>query len=244
MPRRFPKSPFACDASPDIVAQTGRSIKHSLLYEYRMNNKLDGVDLSCSAELAGPPGDVGFAKWEGAVSYTLPLSPTPSVDGVSLHFSFHSGFVKPLRFGGLCRDSLCVSDRFFVGGPLQLRGFHPSGIGPRADTGGSLVAGGGDSLGGELFYTSMLAASAPFPFNTTMKEAGLRFMCFVNTGTLSGWGVPVTSLIRSTRASVGTGVTLSTSMGKLEATYSIPLRYGPRDIRQQAQFGFGFVIGG
>jgi len=241
MPRRLSKSPFACDASPDIVAQTGPSVKHSLMYDYRLNNRLDGLDVSLSAELAGPPGDVGFAKCEGAASYNLPLF--PATLGALLHVSFHSGLVKAISFGGLCKESTCISDRFFVGGPLQLRGFQQSGIGPRAEIGGSLTP-QGDSLGGEIFYTSTVACSIPFPFNRSLRDAGFRCMCFGNVGTLSGWGVPMIPLIRSTRASVGAGITLTTTMGKMEATYSFPLRYGPRDIRQQAQFGFGFVFGG
>jgi outer membrane protein insertion porin family len=139
IPRRFASSPYACDASADIVCQAGSNLKHSLSYDYRMNhincndplNPTEGYDCSYNVELAGPPGDVGFFKWQGASSLHIPLSRRT---GAALHWFSQAGFVKSLEFGGLCHDRTYISDRFFVGGPLQLRGFQPPGIGPRAET--------------------------------------------------------------------------------------------------------------
>ena len=77
------------------------------------------------------------------------------------------------------------SDRFYIGGPGQLRGFMPAGIGPRssASKGGSSVP-GGDALGGDLFYTSTLAMSVPFPsYFATLRQNGARIFGFANAGT-------------------------------------------------------------
>jgi outer membrane protein assembly factor BamA len=103
---------------------------------------------------------------------------------------------------------------------------------------------GGDALGGELFYTTSLAASVPIALTETLRASGLRATCFINAGTLSGLGVPYSTLLKSTRLAVGAGVTYGTKMGKLEMTYSVPLRYGSRDVRKAVQFGFGFAFGG
>lgn len=137
LPCRFMNAPFACDASPNVISECGPSLKNSITLDYRLNgafldNRLSptkGFDYSLNAELAGPPGDVGFAKVANFMSCHVPLN---FLD-FSLHASLAAGFVRPIEFGGTCKQVVSISDRFFVGGPLQLRGFEPAGIGPRAD---------------------------------------------------------------------------------------------------------------
>jgi outer membrane protein assembly factor BamA len=50
-------------------------------------------------------------------------------------------------------------------------------------------------------------------------------------------------VLRSTRASAGVGVSTS-ALGpvRLELTYAVPLRYGPRDVRRAFQFGMGLNV--
>lgn len=120
-------------------------------------NPTMGVDSYGGVELAGPPGDVGFLKcWAGG-SVHVPLT---GVDydqddnnnelqrssgglfdslfpkGLSLHTSYSCGMIKSFTYGGLCMssgDMTNISDRYYIGGPHQLRGFLPAGIGPRSD---------------------------------------------------------------------------------------------------------------
>jgi hypothetical protein len=151
IPRRHKSLPYLCDASPDIIACAGPSWKHSFVGEYKLNgyhtddkfNPTVGVDSYGGAEIAGPPGDVGFLKcWSGG-SIHLPLGPSTSEEGgsliprgLSLHSAYHCGMLKAFSFGGLCSNGANmtnISDRYFVGGSHQLRGFLPAGIGPRAD---------------------------------------------------------------------------------------------------------------
>ena len=144
LPCRFLNAPFACDASSNIIAEAGPSLKHSLSFEYRLNGKyLDnrlaptrGFDFSSTTELAGPPGDVGFFKMHKFLSYHIPLH--MNVIGVNLPLAIHSslsaGLIKAIDFGGSFNCHTPISDRYFVGGPLQLRGFEATGIGPRAET--------------------------------------------------------------------------------------------------------------
>ena len=138
LPCRFPNAPFACDASPHVIAEAGPSLKHSLSFDYKLNgayldNRLAptrGFDFSSTTEFAGPPGDVGFFKMNKFLSFHLPLN----FLGLSLHTSLSTGFVRSINFGGTCNRVTPISDRFFVGGPLHLRGFEAAGIGPRADS--------------------------------------------------------------------------------------------------------------
>lgn len=198
-----------------------------------------------------------------------------TVTGMTLHSSFNCGVLRPLHFNGMqsfaSTDSnhddvapstiIPPSDRFYVGGPGQLRGFLPAGIGPRANTGGSSVP-CGDALGGDIFYTSTLASSVPFPtYLTTLRNNGARLFGFVNAGTcctvsppsslsstttpLIGMGcLPIwNQILNSTRVSVGGGLSMGSPMGRCELTYAVPIRYGPRDARKSVQFGFGFTFG-
>jgi outer membrane protein assembly factor BamA len=245
IPRRHATLPYAMDASPEITSQAGPSLKHSLSYEYRTNGRLCndwlnptyGMDIHGKVEVAGPPGDVGFLKLQGGASLHVPLP-----GSWAFHGAFQTGILQSLSFGGLCRAA-GVSDRFYLGGPMQFRGFVPAGIGPRAKTGGASVP-GGDALGGDFFYTASAATSVPFPGPFSfLQDNNVRCFGFATVGTLSGvHGVPLMSILRSTRASVGGGICASTPMGRVEATYAMPLRYSPRDARKSVQIGLGFTF--
>ena len=126
MPRRHLSLPYTCDASLEILKQAGPSLKHSLKY----SNPL------LHMEVAGPPGDVGFFKCWFATSHDVPLQSSTQTKkyDIQFHMALQGGYLHPLSFGGLCSNKNQLSDKFFVGGPNQLRGFLPSGIGPRSKT--------------------------------------------------------------------------------------------------------------
>jgi len=250
VPRKHAELPYAASASHEIVALSGSSLTHSLSWEVRTNGEyLDnrfqptaGLDWFSKVEVAGPPGDVGFVKAQGGVALHLPLIEEGTV---ALHGTCAGGFLQSLDFKGMCQPPT-ISDRFFIGGPMSVRGFMPAGIGPRSINGGSSGGGvspGGDSLGGAMYYTASLAASVAAP--GVMGDYGIRAFSFVNAGTLVGTtdGIPLQAVLNSTRTAVGAGISAATPMGRFEATYAWPLRYGPKDARRNMQFGFGFNFG-
>mmetsp|Transcript_14613 Transcript_14613/g.40611 ORF Transcript_14613/g.40611 Transcript_14613/m.40611 type:complete len:586 (-) Transcript_14613:319-2076(-) len=283
VPRKHAEIPYAADASKEIVMQSGPSLLHSLKWEARTNgSSVDdryqptvGVDVHASTELAGPPGDVGFVKAQGGIALHVPLdgdvdefgnfipSKNPSLlNRISFHATACGGLLKPLSFGGLCNPPT-ISDRFFVGGPMQLRGFLPAGIGPRSAKGGS-TSPGGDAMGGSLYYRTSVSASMAPPRGSLLETYGVRFFGFWNAGTLVGVSSLTCSdyhhyppapgqeqakiptwreIAQSTRSAVGVGVSGGTPLGRMEITYAYPLRYGPRDARRNLQFGFGFSFG-
>lgn len=53
----------------------------------------------------------------------------------------------------------------------------------------------------------------------------------------------LSQIMQSSRIAVGGGVSLGLPMGRFEATYAVPIRFGPRDARKSLQFGFGFSFG-
>lgn len=171
------------------------------------------------------------------------------LQGLSFHSSFHFGLMKRVSFNGLLPaddrgGSTNLSDRFYVGGPHQLRGFVPAGIGPRAEKGGASTP-GGDSIGGDAFYTATAALSVPFPGIKYLSHNGFRLFSFANAGTLAGMDPSLTprSFANSTRTSVGGGVSVGTPIGRMEVTYAVPMRYGPRDARKSVQAGVGLNFG-
>ena len=267
VPRRSLSSPYQCDASPEVIAGCGPNLKHSLKADYRLNgyltddrfNPTAGIDSYGGVEVAGPPGDLGFIKTWGGGALHIPIVPELDeeekdqarffnylLNGLSLHSSIHFGALKGLSFGGLCSggDSTNLSDRFHVGGSHQLRGFLPSGIGPRSLVGGASTP-AGDSLGGEIFYTASTMLSMPFPGNRLLQSNGVRLFGFANAGTLTSFGnaMDIGAFMRSSRTAVGGGISVGTQMGKIELTYAVPLRYGPSDARRSIQGGIGFTFG-
>lgn len=252
-----------------------------------VNDRYDptsGLDGHIDGELALPPGDVGFVKVRAGAACHAPLravgealglagpadgegdgrrEAATAITGPAVHGSLSCGVLRPLDYGGLCNasrpGSVPLSDLFHAGGPGQLRGFLPSGIGPRSSKGGRRTP-GGDALGGDLFYAATVAASAPLPESLgALRSNGGRAFGFVNGGTcvstLAGgdggeesaasllsphlWGW----MLNSTRLSVGAGLSFGTPLGRFEATYAVPVRYGPRDARKSVQLGFGFSFG-
>jgi len=100
-------------------------------------------------------------------------------------------------------------------------------------------------MGGDAFYTATTALSIPFPGIRYLAQNGFRLFSFANTGTLAGMdpSLNLGSFMNSTRSSVGGGVSVGTPMGRVEITYAVPLRYGPRDARKSVQAGMGFNFG-
>jgi outer membrane protein assembly factor BamA len=273
IPRRHGTVPFQYDASPEIIAASGPNLKHSLVADYRLNgyltddrfNPTAGFDAYGGVEVAGPPGDVGFVKLWGGASVHVPIVAEQLdsderkrlgflkqiFNGLSLHTSIHGGSIKGLDFGGLCCSgtgrhvTTNISDRFPVGGSHQLRGFLPSGIGPRSVVGGASTP-GGDSMGGDVFYTASALLSMPFPGNEFLAKNGVRLFAFANAGTLTSLENAfsnIGSFVNSSRTAVGGGVSVGTAIGRLEATYAVPLRYAPSDARRSVQAGIGFTFG-
>merc|ERR1712215_402501 len=74
----------------------------------------------------------------GELQANLPLA-----EDISLQGSFNGGLLKDLQGD----KTFNISDHFFLGGPLNIRGFDTRGIGPSSD---------GNALGGTLYWASGL----------------------------------------------------------------------------------------
>lgn len=69
-----------------------------------------------------------------------------------------------------------IADKFFLGGPLNLRGFEIRGCGPKFES---------DSIGGDLFWATGLHIYTPLPFSSTKPKSlgsSFRLHGFLNAG--------------------------------------------------------------
>jgi outer membrane protein insertion porin family len=137
---------------------------------------------------------------------------------------------------------LRMLDHFQLG-PTLVRGFAPSGIGPRDITPGTIQ----DALGGTNYWGASLEFQVPFLF--LPKDAGVRGAVYADAGSLWGYKGPTTFLKTGevlnvsdsnvVRSSVGAGIIWDSPFGPLRFDYSFPLTKDPNDRIQQFRFGGG-----
>lgn len=136
------------------------------------NNKdpSSGIFADFKPEVAGLGGDSRFVRAVATARY---------------YHSFTDDLVGMLKlqgghmfgYGG---DKLRVIDHFYLG-PDLVRGFAPSGIGPR-DRGGDSS---GNAVGGTTYFGG--TAELTFPIFGLPRELGLRGAVFADAGTLFGY---------------------------------------------------------
>ena len=82
-------------------------------------------------------------------------------------------------------------DHFFLG-PQLVRGFAPSGIGPRDLTMTLFNGTPGDALGGTMFWGASVEFQTPLYF--LPKESGIKFAVFADAGSLWNYKGPTSWL--------------------------------------------------
>ncbi len=225
-------------------------VGYSLIYNSLDNNlnPTSGLFAELKQDFAGVGGDVNFIRTTGELrSYYEVL---PDMIGV-LHLQ--GGYIAP--WGG---KQLRFLDNFQMG-PNLVRGFAPSGIGPRDITPGT----NHDALGGTMYWGASFEVQTPIYF--IPKEMGVKLAAYVDAGSLwnytgvTSWGNathppdvalqcrgPGGSLISNCysdenviRTSVGLGLIWKSPFGPLRFDYAFPLVQGKWDKVQQFRFGGG-----
>nr|KAJ3415242.1 hypothetical protein HK105_001569 [Polyrhizophydium stewartii] len=222
---------FEPTASQSIRQDAGHSLKsalsHSLSFDSRDDSVLPfrGLYFRAFQEVAGLGGDVRHVKAEVDTQATLPLP-----FGFSLTSSLRGGVIAP--FGGQKRNR--VNDRFFLGGPLSVRGFKQAGIGPRD---------GKESLGGDAYWAGSLGLLSPLPF---IPLKPVKAQVYLNGGSL----VPLRldqspagnaqALFATPSVSAGIGLAARFTIFRIELNYNVPLAVCATDnIKPGFQFGIG-----
>ena len=259
------KFAHAKDISVELMRSLISSTKISTKYVYTYDDRDNGASpstgnyLQSTTELALPSGSAQFLKTELSTQLHRTLGPGIfGQPGLVASLCGNLGLLIPLKVFGFEPTTSTgylgngkiphMSDRFYLGGPLSLRGFHNYGIGSR----NSLVAGGsqfGDPFGGISKSSLLLSLSVPIPVMSLAQNNGRAFM-FFNAGSLGSpnyWAISRNkeklSLFGAPRVSIGGGLSFAFgSAARLEGTYTIPLLKSNSDVVKPFQLGVSLTI--
>jgi outer membrane protein insertion porin family len=231
-------------------------VGYSLTYNTLDNNKgpTSGIMTELRQDFAGVGGNVNYVRTAADV-YTYHQVVPDVISSLHLQGGTMSGW------GG--KDVRMLDD--FKMGPNLVRGFAPSGIGPRDMTQYPWTGVYGDALGGTMYWGASLEVQTPLYF--LPKDAGITVAAYADAGSLWGYQGPtsdpatgevLSGNICSTwqpgvahptpcavdnamhiRSSVGVGLIWNSPFGPLRFDYAIPLTKEPYDRVQQFRFGGG-----
>jgi outer membrane protein insertion porin family len=208
-------------------------VGYTFTYNALDNNKAptSGFYAEFKQDLAGVGGDVNFTRETADMRTYYEVLP----DIVSV-LHLQGGVVN--SWGGQQLRSL---DHFQMG-PNLVRGFAPSGIGPR-----DLTSPTADALGGSMFWGASVEAQAPLYF--LPKEIGIKLAAFADAGSLwdyrgpTYWGVTGEQLAvgdsSAVRSSVGVGLIWDSPLGPLRFDLAYALTKQPYDQTQFFRFSGG-----
>ena len=230
-------------------------VGYSVVYNTLDNNKnpTSGILAELKQDFAGVGGDVQFVRTTGDARYYHELFG----DLIGL-IRVQGGHVT-----GWGNKDLRMLDQFQMG-PNLVRGFAPSGFGPRDLTLGTT----NDAIGGTVFWGASFEVQMPLYF--VPKEAGMKVAAFADAGSLWDYRGPLarpstgeklrcpgpvpdskivptgtamgtacfgdSGLIRS---SVGVGLIWDSPFGPIRFDYAIPLSKAGYDRVQEFRFGGG-----
>lgn len=221
----------------EAVAQ-GRTITSVAGYTLSFNgldsniNPTSGLYAELKQDFAGLGGDVNFVRTSGDMRYYYPL---PN-DWVMI-LRAQGGYVS--AWGD---QDLMIMDNFFKG-PDLVRGFAPSGIGPR-----DIATSQYDSLGGTAYWGG--SAEVQFPLAFLPKDAGMKGAAFFDMGSLFDYtgqttfsGAPVYTCPTGSKNATGSvcvaddnGIRSSVGASLIWKSPFGPLRFDYAWVLSQAQY--------
>ncbi|ALA18916.1 MULTISPECIES: outer membrane protein assembly factor BamA [unclassified Chelatococcus] len=173
---QYPECTWNGEASiavKEAVGTTWTSLVGATLSYNTLDNIRDprsGFYAEIKPEVAGLGGDSRFIRATAEARYYHEL-----FDDVVGMIKVQGGHIR--AFGG---NDLRIVDNFFLG-PSLVRGFAPSGMGPRDMTGDYRA----NALGGTTYFGGTLEVQ--FPIFGLPREFGLRGAVFADAGTLFGY---------------------------------------------------------
>ena len=198
------------------VSMVGYTLAYNTLDNVK--NPTNGLYAELKQDLAGVGGDVNFLRTQGEARNYYEIFP----DVISV-LKVTGGHIA--GWGG---KDLRMLDHFQMG-PNLVRGFAPSGIGPRDMTNGTF----NDALGGTMFWGASLEAQTPLYF--LPKEIGIKLATFVDAGSLWSYKGPTTWNVTGEtvqvgldkfgdiRSAAGIGLLWDSPLGPLRFDFAYPL---------------------
>jgi len=188
----YPNCAYDGEASIAVKESVGKTITSlaGLTIGYNgvdnLRNPHNGLYVEVKPEIAGLGGDSKFFRVTGDLRYYHELFIEDIVGVARLQGGHISGIGRTKNntgiqtFGGDVR----LTDHFFLG-PTLVRGFAPSGFGPRDI---SIADSTSNSIGGTTYYGGSLEAQFPIPL--LPRELGLKGAVFADAGTLFDYKGP------------------------------------------------------
>ncbi|MCC6982244.1 MAG: outer membrane protein assembly factor BamA [Bauldia sp.] len=188
----------------------------------------EGFYLRLAMDYAGLGGDQTFLRSVGDARLYHEIVPNSDVVGL---LRVQGGHIDGLG------DPIALTENFYRGGET-IRGFAPSGIGPRV-TSGALS---GTPVGGHTFIAATAEIQFPAPF--IPEDLGLRMAVFADAATLYGVDVPAgfgdtISDSDAWRTSVGGSLLWASPFGLLRLDVAQALNKESFDEEQLIRFGIG-----
>jgi len=217
----------AAAAGPQWVSMVG----YTLAYDTRDNRRspTDGLYAEFKQDVAGLGGDVNFIRTGEDARYYHAI--TSDITGMVRE---QAGVLTP--WGG---QDVPLLNRYF-GGPQLVRGFAPSGFGPRDLTPGSTM----DNIGGMAFWGTSTEAQAAVPY--LPSDFNLKVAVFADAGNVWGTrGLPALSNSFTVgnsnviRTSFGAGMIWGSPFGPIRVDYAYPVTKAPYDVTQRMSFSAG-----
>jgi outer membrane protein insertion porin family len=225
---------------PILTSLVGYTLAYNTLDNNR--NPTSGTLAELRQDFAGVGGDVQYLRTTGDVrSYYEVLQ---DVVGF-LHLQ--GGYIHGWGSGGVR-----MLDHFQMG-PQLVRGFAPSGIGPRDQTQFNFNGTPGDALGGSLYWGTSVEVQTPLFF--APKDVGIKIALFADAGSLwhyvgpTSWLPPVPGATGETltlssnsmfiNSSVGAGVLWASPFGPIRFDFAYPITKTTYDRKQWFRFSGG-----
>ncbi|KAL1672467.1 surface antigen-domain-containing protein [Schizophyllum commune] len=219
----------------------GQSSKSAISYTYTFDSRDDriaatrGLYAKFASEFAGVGGgDARFVKTEAEAQASRRLT-----DHISLSIASKTGLLY-----GLGNNPPLFPDKFRLGGPLSVRSFKASGMGPRD---------GPDHLGGDFYWSTGLSFVSDIP---RKPQWPVKLHGWVNAGRLDALELdtpsqpaskPAPSLLSQLQSSfarpavsVGLGLLYRFDPVRIELNFGVPLVASESDAtRKGLQVGMG-----
>ncbi|PVU88620.1 hypothetical protein BB561_005759 [Smittium simulii] len=208
----------------------GHTLKSSLIYNYeidtsdRSDSQKSSYRFKLYSEVAGLGGDVLFSKNQIDFKSDINIYKRFSITSV-----MRMGAIFPLF-----NQSTSITDRFFLGGPMSLRGVLYRGMGPFDKT---------NCLGGDIFGIASLSLLAPLPF---VKSRNFCSHFWLNSGSLAilkkdvPYSEQALSLLQKPTIVGGAGIAYKLNNLQLELNYCLPISAFETD---KLKKGFQFTLG-
>ncbi|XP_012263969.2 sorting and assembly machinery component 50 homolog [Athalia rosae] len=221
-----------------VREQSGPSLKSALRHICSMDRRDNAIFptvgslVQFTTEVAGLGGNIGFVKHD----FVMQSNWSPN-ELATFQLGFQSGLLR-----GISNDmQISICDNFFLGGPLNLRGFGMRGCGPRHE---------GDFIGGDIYWALALHLYTPLPFRPGRNSFGdnFRLHSFINGGNLSKLSFKFDGdykdnlkiFTQDVRCTTGVGIAMKLgNMARIELNVIMPLLFVRSDLLQQFQFGIG-----